>query len=198
LRTGLTGLEHCQVVLRNLCRALLDRTYFLPPEQESAAYGEEARVALAEVLEIAADAIEDVAPVASPSAAPEAARAEVEAGLSELLRRRDRLGGVLVSEQHADQAAWQQHGALLAAVDRLRVEVEAAVRPPSEAWRPPRITDRQRQAVRRVIDAQAERLKTRLRSAQDESASAPDRAAGAVDAGAASTEDSGPPSEDRS
>jgi hypothetical protein len=49
----------------------------------------------------------------------------------------------------ADEAAWQQHGALLAAVDRLRVEVEAAARQPEGPWRPPPLTDRQRQAVRR-------------------------------------------------
>jgi hypothetical protein len=161
LRVGLTGLEHCQVSLRNLCRALLDRTYFLPPEEQATTYRPEVRAVLAEVLETAAVAIEDVAPVTAPTGSAEAARAEVEAALSELQRRRDELSELLVAEQHHDQGAWQQHGALLAAVDRLRTEVEAAVRPPSEAWRPPRISERQRQAVRRVIDNRAERLKTR-------------------------------------
>jgi hypothetical protein len=168
LRIGLTGLEHCQVSLRSLCRALLDRTYFLPREEEALAYGESARHALADVLEIAATAVEDVAPVTAPTGSHEAARAEVEAGLSELHRRRDELAEVLVPQQHADQAAWQQHGALLAAVDRLRVEVDAAIRPPTEAWRPPRISERQRQAVRRVIDTQTERLKTWRHGVEDE------------------------------
>jgi hypothetical protein len=167
LRIGLTGLEHCQVSLRSLCRALLDRTFFLPPEEETAAYGEEVRAALAEVLETAAQAIADVVAVTAPTGSAEAARAEVGAGVSELHRRRDQLADLLLAEQHADQAAWQQHGALLAAVDRLRVEVEAAVRPPAEAWRPPRVTDRQRQAMRRVIDVQADRLKTRRRGPED-------------------------------
>jgi hypothetical protein len=175
LRIGLTGLEHCQVSLRSLCRALLDRTYFLPREEEAAAYRDEARAALAELLETAADTIEDVAPVTAPTGSAEAARAEVGAGLSELHRRRDRLADLLLAEQHADQGAWQQHGALLAAVDRLRVEVEAAVRPPVEAWRPPRITERQRQAVRRVIDAQAEWLKARRNGPPEPGSGAQDR-----------------------
>ena len=40
--------------------------------------------------------------------------------------RRDRLGALLLVDPHVDPAAWQQHGALLAAVDRLRVEIAAA------------------------------------------------------------------------
>jgi uncharacterized membrane protein YgaE (UPF0421/DUF939 family) len=161
LRIGLTGLEHTYVNLRNLCRALLDRTYYVPGEEEASAFGEEIRSALADVLESAAAAIAGVAPVTNSAAPADAARAEVEARLSELHRHRDRLAALLVVDPHADQGAWQQHGALLAAVDRLRVEVEAAVRPPAEAWRPPRISDRQREAVRRVIDTRSERRRTR-------------------------------------
>jgi len=173
LRIGLTGLEHSQVTLRNLCRALLDRTYFVPPEEEATAYSEDVRAALAEVLEAAAEAVEDVAPVTAPTGSAEAARAEVEAGLSELQRRRDRLSELLLVDPHDDQGAWQQHGALLSAVDRLRVELEAAVRPPVEAWRPPRISERQRQAVRRAIDARYDRHRSRARSADpDEAAEA--------------------------
>jgi hypothetical protein len=163
LRIGLTALEHCYVTLRNLCRALLDRTYYMPDEEEASAFGEETRAALAAVLETAAAATGAVSTVTNPSGPAEAARAEVEAQLSELRRRRDRLAALLVVDPHADQGAWQQHGALLAAVDRLRVEVEAAVRPPDGAWRPPRVSERQRQAVRRAIDTRAERRRTRRR-----------------------------------
>jgi Aromatic acid exporter family member 1 len=153
LRTALTGLEHCHVTIRSLCRAMLDRTYFLPGEEESRAYGEEVRLALADVLDAAADAMAGVVPVAAPTGSLEAARAEVEALLSELHRRRDRLSGLLLVDPHTDEGAWQQHGALLAAVDRMRVEVEAAVRQPDHEWRPQRISVRQRQAVRRMIEA---------------------------------------------
>jgi hypothetical protein len=155
LRTAMTGLEHCYVSLRNLCRALFDRTYYLPTDQQAGAYDEEERAALADVLECAAAALESVAPLASGTAAADAVRADVEAHLTELHRRRDRLGQLLLVDPRADQAAWQQHGALLAAVDRLRVEVEAAVRPPDASWRPPLVSERQRQAIRRVMGAAA-------------------------------------------
>jgi hypothetical protein len=156
LRTALTGLEHCYVSLRNLCRALFDRTYFMPIEEQATAYDEEERAALADVLECAATALAGVAPLASGAAPAYAAREAVEAHLIELHRRRDRLSQLLIVDPHADQAAWQQHGALLAAVDRLRVEVEATVRPSDASWRPPLITERQRQTFRRLMDAAAQ------------------------------------------
>jgi hypothetical protein len=168
LRTALTGLEHCQITMRSLCRALLDRAYFVPDGQEGDAYGEDVRLALAGVLDAAAAAIAAVAPVAAVPAAGTAAttptdeaRAAVEARVAELHRRRDTLAGLLLVDPHTDQGAWQQHGALLAAVDRLRVEVDAAVRPPTGSWRPPPVSERQRRAVRRVIDARAERQRGR-------------------------------------
>jgi hypothetical protein len=161
LRIGLTGLEHCYVTLRNLCRALLDRTFYVPAEEEASAFGGETRTALADVLDTAAAAISGIAPVTNPTGSADAARAEVEALLSELQRRRDRLADLLLVDPYADQGAWQQHGALLAAVDRLRVEVEAAVRRPDEAWRPPRISDRQRRAVRRALESRTERRRAR-------------------------------------
>ncbi|MGC9665466.1 FUSC family protein [Planosporangium sp. 12N6] len=155
LRTALTGLEHGYVSLRNLCRALFDRTYFLPTGQEARAYDEEERTALADVLECAAAALESTVPLVAGTAPADAVRMDVDAHLAELHRRRDRLGEVLVVDPRADQGAWQQHGALVAAVDRLRVEVEAAVRPPETSWRPALVTDRQRLAFRRVVDAAA-------------------------------------------
>jgi hypothetical protein len=80
----------------------------------------------------------------------------VQGHLVDLQRGRERLGQLLLVDPHADAAAWQQHGAVLAAVDRLRVEIEAAVRPASEPWRPPLFAEAPRQAVRRVIDAASE------------------------------------------
>lgn len=161
LRTALTGLEHCYVSIRNLCRTLLDRTFFVPPDEAATAYGEDVRGALADLLQTAGRAIELVGQVATAGGPAAPARAEVESQLSELLRRRDRLGELLVVDPRTDQGAWQQHGALLAAVDRMRVEVEAAVREPDGAWRPTPVIDRQRQAVRRVVDARVDRLGAR-------------------------------------
>jgi uncharacterized membrane protein YccC len=161
LRTALTGLEHCYVSVRNLCRTLLDRTYFVPTEEEATAYDEGVRSALADVLDITAQAIELVGEVASTEGPADAARTEVDVQLGELHVRRDRLSQLLLVDPHTDQGAWQQHGALLAAVDRLRVEVEAAVRPPEQAWRPPPVIGRQRQAMRRIVDARADRIGAR-------------------------------------
>jgi uncharacterized membrane protein YccC len=156
LRTALIALEHCYIVMRTLCREIFDRTFFLPSDLAAEAYGPEARAALADVLDCAAEAMSDVADVVAGTGPVEPARARVLEHLLELHRRRDRLGQLLLTDPHADAAAWQQHGALLAAVDRLRVELDAAVRPASGPWTPPVIGGASRQAVRRVLDAAAE------------------------------------------
>jgi Aromatic acid exporter family member 1 len=151
LRTGLTGLEHTYVTIRNLCRSLLDRTYFVPTEEAETVYDEQVRGLLAQVLEAAADAIGHVPAVTSGTQAQDAARTEVDRELSELHRRRDQLAELLLEESSADRAVWQQHGALLTALDRLRVEVEAAVHPPEDVWRPPPVIERQRRVLRQML-----------------------------------------------
>jgi len=151
LRTGLTGLEHTYLTIRNLCRSLLDRTYFVPSEQAETVYDEQVRGLLAQVLEAAADAIGHVSAVTSGTQEQDAARTEVERRLSELHRRRDLLAELLHEESSADRAVWQQHGALLTALDRMRIEVEAVVRPPEQAWRPPPVIESQRQAMRHIF-----------------------------------------------
>ncbi|MDQ1539171.1 MAG: hypothetical protein QOE58_3564 [Actinomycetota bacterium] len=152
LRTGLTGLEHTYVTIRSLCRALLDRTFFVPLEQAETVYDAPVRDALTQVLEAAADAIGHVPAVTSGEAQlTDAARTEVDRRLSELYRRRDRLAELLYGQSTADRAVWQQHGALLTALDRMRIEIEAAVRPPGQAWRPPPIIDAQRRALRQMV-----------------------------------------------
>ncbi len=163
LRTGLTGLEHCYASHRSLCRALLDRTFFVPGEQEASAFTPQVQVALGAVLMAAARAIEGVGAVTSGEGTQDLARTELDAELSGLRRGRDELAQLLLVDPYADEGAWQQHGALLASVDRLRTEVEAAVRPPTTSWRPPPVTDRQRQAVRRAVDAGSRRRSARQR-----------------------------------
>jgi uncharacterized membrane protein YccC len=153
LRQALTGLEHTYVVLRNLGRALLDRTFSMPDEQQGDAYDQDTRSALADVLEAAAPAMESVVPVAAGDGSPHDARHDVEANLDELYRQRQRLSSKLLVDPHVDPGAWEQHGALLAAVDRLGVEIDSAARPPDAQWRPPSVTRRPRQAVRRMITA---------------------------------------------
>jgi uncharacterized membrane protein YccC len=153
LRQALTGLEHTYVVLRNLGRALLDRTFSMPDEEQGDAYDQDTRSALADVLEAAAPAMESVVPVAAGDGSAHDARHDVVANLDELHRQRQRLSSKLLVDPHVDPGAWEQHGALLAAVDRLGVEIDSATRPPDVQWRPPSVARRPRQAVRRIITA---------------------------------------------
>lgn len=151
LRTALTSFEHCQVPARSLCRALLDRTLSLPEDREGEAYDERVRDALADVLATAAQAVRGAGTFSAAAQAPDGTLAAVGTALSQLQQDRDRLAQLLLVDPSADEGAWQQHGALLAGVDRLRVEVEAAVRREDGPWRPEPLVRRQRDAVRAVV-----------------------------------------------
>ena len=138
-RAALTALERCHLTLRTLARAVLDRTYFVPDGEQATAYTHEQRVALGDLLGTAAGAITAVAPIAAGGEAADAARLLVEEHLAALDERRTRLSRVLAVDPLVDEAAWSQHGSLLAAVDRLRVEIAAAARevvPPEQPEAP--------------------------------------------------------------
>jgi uncharacterized membrane protein YgaE (UPF0421/DUF939 family) len=135
LRTVLVGLERAQLTLRTIARAVLDRTYFMPDAQQAAAYTEEQRSALADLLTTVAAAIENVAPIAT-GGDPDTAKSRVYAELAELDERRDRLNSLLAVNPDADPAAWKQHGALLGSIDRLQVEIAAAASEPDEELEP--------------------------------------------------------------
>ena len=167
LRVALTGLEHCYMSLRNLCRAVLDRTYFVPEDDPRGAYSQAALHGLADVLEAFADSIDTVAenPVGRtqrPVDSTEHALAGDVGDFSELLARRDELATHLLVDPWTDPAGWEQHGALLAAVDRLRVEVAAASRPDVEPWRPEGVGLRGRTAVREVLERISRRRAERV------------------------------------
>ncbi len=163
LRTGLTGLEVTYVTIRNLCRSLLDRTYFVPSEEAETVYDAQVRSVLAQVLQAAADAVGHVSVVTSGAEAQDAARREVDQRLLELHSHRDRLAELLHEESRADRAVWQQHGALLADLDRMRIEIEAAVRPPEQVWRPPPVIESQRRALRQIIASARQSAERRRR-----------------------------------
>jgi len=103
------------------------------PEQ---AYSPQARDALAEVLEEAAEAF--YAGGADASSADDRApgNPELQARRQAFRRSRDRLSALLVIDPVHDEAVWQQHGALLASIDRLRVEIGAVTAPTDRPWRP--------------------------------------------------------------
>lgn len=151
LRAALTGLERCHLSLRELARALLDRTYFVPEVEEAVAYGEEVRHALADILEATADTLDEVGALVAGPVADEPDRPAVTERLAGLEERRNRLAGLLIVDPLVDAAAWEQHGALLTAVDRLRIELEAATRRPDRTWQPAVLTDAQRRRWRRLL-----------------------------------------------
>lgn len=152
LRAALTGLELVHVALRGLCRGLLDRTYYVPAAEQADAFSADSRRALADVLDCAAEAVWEIGEMAGTSR-PEAPRRRVQRQLAELERRRDRLAALLYVDPSSDAGAWEQYGAVLAGVDRMRVEIAAAVRPVEAEWRPPPLSGRPRQAVRRLLPA---------------------------------------------
>jgi hypothetical protein len=155
LRSTLTALEHAQVGLRNLSRAVLDRTYFVP--EAASAYSKEERTALADVLEAFATTLQDAIAVVTAPPSTDEEHGRTAENLGALDRRRDGLGERLMVDPRDDPGAWAQHGALLSAVDRLRVEMETAVHPLDEPWHPDPLTTRPRQAVRRTLTAAAGR-----------------------------------------
>jgi hypothetical protein len=149
-RATLTALERCHLTLRTLARAVLDRTYFVPQGEQAAAYTPQQRGALAELLATAGAAIGAVAPIAGGGPSADVARLQVEEHLGALDARRTRLAGLLAVDPGVDEAAWSQHGSLLAAVDRLRVEIAAATRETEPPEPPEAPLARQ---VRRWVDS---------------------------------------------
>jgi uncharacterized membrane protein YgaE (UPF0421/DUF939 family) len=149
LRSTLDALEHAQVGLRNLARALLDRTFFVPDDQAAAAYPPGAREALADVLDAVADALGEAAGVPAGNAGA-AAGSDVAVTAARLESRRQVLAERLVVDPAADPAAWAQYGALLDAVDRLRVEVQTALTPPETPWRPDPLVELHDRTIRRA------------------------------------------------
>ena len=106
---------------------------------------------LADVLTTLASATRAAGAYTAATGPADVSHDEVAACLDAVLAQRARLAGLLAVSPVHDQGAWQQHGALLAAVDRLRVELEAVVHPSAEVWRPVSLTDRPREAVRRAV-----------------------------------------------
>jgi hypothetical protein len=147
LRSTLDALEHAQVTLRNLARALLDRTFFLSEEEADRAWSPGAREALAAALEVAAGALERSAGMPR---SPAAAAGPADDATAALDAARARLAAELVVDPADDPASWAQHGALLDAVDRLRVEIRSALSPPDPRARRS-LGDRPRRAVGRAV-----------------------------------------------
>ena len=157
LRAGLDGFEHAYVVQRNLCRALLDQVHFVAEDEQDRAFAEPVRQALADVLVTLAAATRAAGAFCSATQPAAASQDDVAARLEAVLPQRDRLAEVLSVSPVDDQGAWEQHGALLAAVDRLRVELRAVVHPGDGVWRPPPLAERPRQVIRGAMTSSRRR-----------------------------------------
>jgi uncharacterized membrane protein YgaE (UPF0421/DUF939 family) len=129
LRSTLTGLERAHITLRTIARAVLDRTYYMPEDEQQDTYTTRQRAALADVLTTAAAAIDAVAPIAGADD-PQQARSRVHALLADLDEQQQLLNSLLAVRPEQDQAAWKQHGALLSSIDRLSVEIATAASEP--------------------------------------------------------------------
>ena len=120
------GLERAHITLRTIARAVLDRTYYMPEDEQEDAYTTRQRAALADLLTTAAAAIDAVAPIAGADD-PQQARSQVHALLADLDEQQQQLlNSLLAVRPEQDQAAWKQHGALLSSIDRLSVEIATA------------------------------------------------------------------------
>ena len=161
LRAGLDGFEHAYVVQRNLCRALLDQVHFVPEDEQQGAFPEPVRQALADVLSTLAAATRAAGAYCSAMQPPRASHDEVAAHLRALLPQREQLAGLLHVSPVDEQGAWQQHGAVLAAVDRLGVELRTVVHPSEEAWRPAPLAERPREVLRSAITSSRRRSRRR-------------------------------------
>ena len=90
--------------------------------------------AIADLLDCAGAAIEAVAPIAADEDAA-LGRIAVVTHLAAMAEHRTRLQVLLSIDPDVDAPACQQHGALLASIDRLVVEIESAAREPADEWR---------------------------------------------------------------
>jgi uncharacterized membrane protein YgaE (UPF0421/DUF939 family) len=150
----LTALSHVQVELRDLARTLFDRTSVVQ-EDEVAAYTPEARDALAHVLDALATALEDTSAVMRSGETTEAAARRIETHLETLQQWRNELSTRLLVDPQSDPRAWVQHGALLNAIDRLRVELETTLHPSLDPWHPVPLAAGPRQAMRHALTSAA-------------------------------------------
>jgi hypothetical protein len=155
LRSTLTALELVQVELRDIARTLLDRTSIVQEHEAATVYSQEARDALAHVLDALATALEDTGAVVCRGETTEAAARRIEQHLEMLETWRNELSARLLVDPQTDPRAWAQHGALLNAIDRLRVELESALHPSLDPWRPAPLAARPRQVLRQALTTAA-------------------------------------------
>jgi Aromatic acid exporter family member 1 len=127
LREGMTSLEHSVILIRGLCRSLVELDTVTGGRGPDPAM----RAALAHLLVELADAIRTFGQqVAASVPGPPANQAPLQRALARARAARDRLAKEMTAGPGDAPRAWQVHGHLLANVDRLLSELD----PEGQTW----------------------------------------------------------------
>jgi hypothetical protein len=121
LREGMTTLEHSVILVRGICRSLVDLDTVTGGKGPSP----KLRVALAELLREVADAIRTFGQLVAASVpGPPANQAPLLRALARARAGRDQLAAAMAAGPREEPGVWPVHGHLLANVDRLLSEID--------------------------------------------------------------------------
>jgi hypothetical protein len=127
LREGMTSLEHSVILIRGLCRSLVELDTVTGGHGPDPAM----RAALARLLVELADAVRTFGQqVAASVPGPPANQAPLQRALARARAARDQLAKEMAAGPAGAPRAWQVHGHLLANVDRLLSELD----PEGQTW----------------------------------------------------------------
>jgi hypothetical protein len=127
LREGLTSLEHSAILVRGICRSLVELDTVTGGRGPDPAM----RAALARLLEEVADAVRTFGEqVAASIPGPPVNQAPLHRALARARAGRDQLAKEMAAGPGEAPRAWQVHGHLLANVDRLLNELD----PEGQTW----------------------------------------------------------------
>jgi hypothetical protein len=121
LRESMTTLEHSAILVRGICRSLVD----LDTVSGGRGPDPELRAALANLLREVAGAIRAFGELVAASVpGPPANQAPLARALARARAAREEVAAVMVARPREELGAWQVHGHLLANVDRLLSELD--------------------------------------------------------------------------
>ena len=127
LRDGLSALEHATILLRGLCRSLVD----LDTVTDGRGPDPELRAALSGLLGETGDAVRMFGElVLAGASGPPANEAPLRRALLRARGRREDVAAAMLAGPRGDPGSWQVHGALLANLDRLLAELD----PEGRTW----------------------------------------------------------------
>jgi uncharacterized membrane protein YccC len=127
LRSALSALEHAAILVRGLCRSLVDVDTVTGGKGPSPAL----RAALGDLLTQTGDAVRAFGELAAANVpGPPANEAPLRRALGRARAGRDRVATAMAAGPREEPGAWQVHGAVLASTDRLLNEID----PEGQTW----------------------------------------------------------------